>query len=515
MSTMYVGKSEALPAIMRGLHQWVNWRYEVQKKGEKPTKPPLNPHTIGARPARKNRHASTTNPQTWSTFEHVCRNMSDSTGIGFVFTPPYIGLDLDHCVIDGVLNFHAREVLAKFSHTYAEISPSGTGIHFIVQGVFLWEKGIKGNVIEIYSPGRYFTVTGNTLEKAPPQIQHVSEEELRWLETKSSSKVASKSTNGTDEPAYKFTKEPHADNTALGKGTTLYDMLCANNLNWEPTWDCSRKLEGLKGDQSSSAREMSLARMAFQADVEDQDIYNLLVGWRIDQHLPPKHHGALVLTIENAHKAYTETRQEKQLDTPESLPSPDRLSIVRKYVGLSVIRLVQMGRGGAHYRAHLATGEVLDFGNYTGFSNAQKWEQYAWEYAGKEIFTEKKHWAKLCRLLRACLEVEESEEVGVAADTRAWLSEYLGDMTRHPATVDTLKYLSPFVDETGQHIQLDAFRGFVLTKFRANITRSAMAGRLRVLGWAEIKLTRTDETGTGGIVRNYWYSPLSDVSASL
>src|SRR5687768_6059264 len=58
-----------IPAQLRTLPQWVCWQYEYQPKRspEKPwTKVPINPQT--------GKHASSTNPKTWGTFEEALRH---------------------------------------------------------------------------------------------------------------------------------------------------------------------------------------------------------------------------------------------------------------------------------------------------------------------------------------------------------------------------------------------------------------------------------------------------------
>jgi len=329
-------------------------------------------------------------------------------------------------------------------------------------------------------------------------VSSVSSDDLVWLVSLLMSKEKRPRVGG--EKAHLDTN----DMTLFGKNTPLFAVLCQSNPLWEATWKKTRPLEGSAGDQSDSAYELSLARIAIATGVDDDQVYGILLGWRREHHLPAKHHKALVLTIEKAHKAHVETVQEQQLDNPEVLALPERLTIVCKLVHLPIVRLVQMGRGEAHYRAHLASGVVLDFGNYAGFKSSDKWEQYVWEYAGKHLFTEKKRWAKICRLLLTLCDVEETEEMSSAAETHAWVMDYLSDLMHHPATVDTLKHASPFVDATGQYLQLDAFRSHARIHCQTPpISRSGMMGRLRVLGWAEVKLTRSDDKHT--ITRNYWH----------
>ena len=47
--------------------------------------------------------------------------------------------------------------------TYAEISPSKTGLHFIGKGHVPGERKRYKN-LEIYDEGRFFTVTGNVIK---------------------------------------------------------------------------------------------------------------------------------------------------------------------------------------------------------------------------------------------------------------------------------------------------------------------------------------------------------------
>lgn len=489
MSALSIIESRVLPLEMRTLSQWVNWRYEVRKG--KRTKVPYNPHTL--------LHASSTNPDTWSTFEHAQSRVSNKTGLGFVLIPPWIGIDLDHCVHeDGSLSLLAQEILVRFPLTYKEVSPSGLGVHMFLLGIL--PRALKTSLGEMYTSGRFFTVTGRLLKEAHPHVSAASDADVVWLVAKLTPKTTRKSTNGA---VLSLEEDADEDRTPLRADSHIFAALCLSNPNWRATWERSRTLDGPKGDQSDSAYEMSLARMAVEVGVEDCDVYALLVGWRIDQRLPAKHHKALVLTIENAHKEHKDAEQEKALDTPEKLTPLDKLATIQKLLHLPIVRLVQMGRGDAHYRAHLSTGVVLDLGNYTGFKNVVTWERYVWEYAGKHLYAEKKRWAKICRLLLSFCEVEESEELSQAAETRSWLSAYLSDLMRRDATASTLKQSAPFVDTTGSYLQLDAFLKYTHIHCGAKVTRSMLAGRLRVLGWAEVGLTRTDEKST--LTRNYWY----------
>lgn len=110
--------------------------------------------------------ASVTNASTWNSFTKVYNKLTSSKydGIGFVFTDsPIMGIDIDHCIKDGKLSPVAVEILETVN-SYAEYSPSGEGIHILLKGD-LNIKGARNTKlgIELYTTGRYFTVTGNTI----------------------------------------------------------------------------------------------------------------------------------------------------------------------------------------------------------------------------------------------------------------------------------------------------------------------------------------------------------------
>jgi primase-polymerase (primpol)-like protein len=81
-----------IPAELSERAQWVCWRSEV--RDGKPTKVPYCP-------TRPRERASTTDPETWGTFEQASA-VEGVDGIGYVFSEddPYSGIDLDNC-IDG------------------------------------------------------------------------------------------------------------------------------------------------------------------------------------------------------------------------------------------------------------------------------------------------------------------------------------------------------------------------------------------------------------------------------
>ncbi len=105
---------------------------------------------------------------TWGTYQQAKLLMEQDksiSGLGFMFShSPYVGIDIDHCIVDGKMSKLALNIVYEFQ-SYTEISPSGTGIHIICKGK-LPGAGRKNSDLglEMYDSGRYFTVTENVLK---------------------------------------------------------------------------------------------------------------------------------------------------------------------------------------------------------------------------------------------------------------------------------------------------------------------------------------------------------------
>ncbi|PHF45844.1 phage/plasmid primase, P4 family [Bacillus toyonensis] len=153
-----------IPIELRNLPQWVLWRKE--KRDGKPTKVP---YQINSKMAQAN------NRNTWSSFEIVVEKYKQGgyDGIGFVFSKddPFVGVDVDKCVVDGDLSELAQEIM-NIVPSYTEYSPSGKGIHIIAKGKIPLRGPGTGKKnpsigLEIYRHGRYFTFTANSINNLP------------------------------------------------------------------------------------------------------------------------------------------------------------------------------------------------------------------------------------------------------------------------------------------------------------------------------------------------------------
>jgi len=178
--------AENIPTELRARPQWVVWRWTWSTVKSKWDKPPLN--------ARTGRNASSTAPNTWSTFDVAYRAYSDGAkdydGIGYVFSAddPYVGIDLDDCrdPTSGTLapwqhrhkawspDAPAPQTIIDALGTYGEVSPSQCGAKLLCRGTI--PRGGKRGDFEAYSHGRYFTITGRRLDCCPATIAELNGE---------------------------------------------------------------------------------------------------------------------------------------------------------------------------------------------------------------------------------------------------------------------------------------------------------------------------------------------------
>lgn len=164
--------ADAIPTQLRDRARWVAWRYEWDAKRGEWTKVP---HRVDGRGM-----ASSTNPDTWGTFEDALDAYQAGAwdGIGFVVGDGIAGGDVDDCrdPDTGELSEAARDIITT-ANTYAEVSPSGAGLRYFAFGT-LPPKGRKRGPFEVYDGdgGRYLTVTGHHVEGTPDTLHERTDE---------------------------------------------------------------------------------------------------------------------------------------------------------------------------------------------------------------------------------------------------------------------------------------------------------------------------------------------------
>ncbi|MDO4720935.1 MAG: hypothetical protein Q4A78_09770 [Peptostreptococcaceae bacterium] len=130
--------------------------------------------------------AKSNDPSTWHSYEDCMKALSQhiGDGLGFFLGDGYIGIDIDKVsdeMMEYMVNKEVKSMTADFLRgisTYAEVSPSGTGLHFIGKGHVPGERKRHKN-LEIYDEGRFFTVTGNVIkDKDRSHIKNIEQELL-------------------------------------------------------------------------------------------------------------------------------------------------------------------------------------------------------------------------------------------------------------------------------------------------------------------------------------------------
>lgn len=159
-------KIDNIPVDLIDTPNWIVWKYEEKTDSKGDVKLTKIPKQINGS------NANTTNPNTWADFDSVVEVAEHFDGIGFVFTDSgYLGIDIDN-VPEDIKEYKQHDnvdldhnIVAEFielTQSYAEVSPSGNGIHIYVKGQLPEGSRRKGNV-EMYDSGRFFTVTGNLI----------------------------------------------------------------------------------------------------------------------------------------------------------------------------------------------------------------------------------------------------------------------------------------------------------------------------------------------------------------
>ncbi len=156
---------DKIPEELKKLDRWVCW--QIEDRGGKPTKVPINPSTGG--------RAMSNNPATWGTFYDAIER-TDVKGIGFMFNGDgIVGVDIDHCIdLEKGMEDFAKDIINTLD-SYTETSQSGRGIHIICYGKLPDGKRRKGQV-EMYESGRFFIMTGNAVDDAHIDIEDRTEE---------------------------------------------------------------------------------------------------------------------------------------------------------------------------------------------------------------------------------------------------------------------------------------------------------------------------------------------------
>lgn len=154
---------DLIPEDLKKLNRW--GVYRIEEVDGRDTKVPYQP-------IAGNQRARVNDKSTWYSFDeaNTALSLGDFDGLSFLLGDGIFGVDLDHAEED-LEHFECGEpigIVYEFISqldSYAEISPSGTGVHIICGGS-LPEGGRRKGDVEMYDRARFFTITGDTIYQA-------------------------------------------------------------------------------------------------------------------------------------------------------------------------------------------------------------------------------------------------------------------------------------------------------------------------------------------------------------
>lgn len=218
---------DAIPLELRSIPRWIVWDYcDYGEAGKKPRKVPLTPgRDVGA---------NYTDPAVWRPFDDVLEEARrrGGLGIGFVFSEDddLVGVDLDDAIAAGPivqivdeiddpfargralaerLKPWAKEIFDRFE-TWAEASPSGSGVHFVGRGERIVGKSTakisETERVERYSQLRWFTFSGDVMKPGP--VADVREA-MAWLAARHFAPPAA--APAVERPASTYAPDPELD----------------------------------------------------------------------------------------------------------------------------------------------------------------------------------------------------------------------------------------------------------------------------------------------------------------
>lgn len=152
----------SVPATLKAEKRWLAFQLTWNPEMGKFEKKPFNPTTGKV----TNDHEQGTSFADALAFVSSRKNFV----LGFYIEKPYLGIDLDGCrnketavIADWAI------AIVKEMDSYAEVSPSGTGVHIIVEGEKPDDFCRRGSV-EIYSRVRGVTITGLQIPETPNTV---------------------------------------------------------------------------------------------------------------------------------------------------------------------------------------------------------------------------------------------------------------------------------------------------------------------------------------------------------
>lgn len=172
-----------IPPELANRQQWLLWKFESKPGQTKPGKIPY--YVQGGR--RTGGQGDDRDRQRLATLAVAQRAFARGgwTGIGFAFLPGdgLIGIDIDGAIdpASGEVSKRCAAIIGACV-SYTEYSPSGKGVHIIVQGETQTNKS-NDIGLEVFCGRQFFTFTGQLYPGLPAHVHPIDEGVLKRLHT--------------------------------------------------------------------------------------------------------------------------------------------------------------------------------------------------------------------------------------------------------------------------------------------------------------------------------------------
>jgi hypothetical protein len=157
---------DSIPGELKAIKGWLVWKATtIDPTRGKFNKIPIYPSSRQNRHGEQGSAADMANLGTWDEAMAALNDDKSLAGVGFALLPDFgvLALDVDHCVTDGKLR---PDVDLLVDDTYAEFSPSGTGIRAFWLGEARDGKNHDTGYELFHSKG-FVTITGNWIVGGP------------------------------------------------------------------------------------------------------------------------------------------------------------------------------------------------------------------------------------------------------------------------------------------------------------------------------------------------------------
>jgi len=269
--------TESIPDELRQLDQWVCWKSVLKPGAKKTTKMPFQPD---GKPAEAD------NPATWHTYADcvaACERNKSFAGIGIELgsrdksgSLVLAGCDQDNCIDAHTGEFHekANEIIERLD-SYAEISPGTLGVKiltFVQRGFAEGRKfpapwGGKDGRIELYSSGRFFTITGKHLSGTPGVVEDRTEQMHELYDRLESERQAEQARKAALNPPKTYTHRDVSD----------IPMHQREARCWKYIEKCPDAISG----QDGSGRTIHIACECFRFGLDDAAVWRVLERFNV------------------------------------------------------------------------------------------------------------------------------------------------------------------------------------------------------------------------------------------